>query len=56
MDVEPQPATGGMRGLEFGLMVSISNNRALGKPQRRRCYHRSKLIVSSVLQMWDPDA
>ena len=56
MDVEPQSATVGRRGLEFGLVFSISNNRALVKPQRRRCYHCSKLIVSRVPQMWDPKA
>ena len=47
---------GGRRGPEFGLMFSISNSRALVKPQRRWCYHRSKLIVSCVPQMWDPEA
>lgn len=46
----------GEEGLEFGLMFSIHNNRALVKPQRRRCYRCSKLIVRRVAQMWDPKA
>ena len=46
----------GEERLEFGLMFSIRNNRALVKPQRRRCYRCSKLIVRRVAQMWDPKA
>lgn len=54
MDVEPQPATVGRRGLEFGLMFSISNNRALVKPQATVL----PLLKadSRVPQMWDPKA
>lgn len=55
MKVEPQPHWR-EEGLELVLMFSISNDRASVKPQRRRCYHRSKLIVSHVPQMWDPEA
>lgn len=43
-------------GLELGLMFSITTDRASVKPQRLRCYHPSKLIVSHVSQMWDPEA